>query len=478
MERLLNALEMKAVDDYTINNLGFSSQMLIERAGTAVAMEIVKRFKGGRVLCCVGKGNNGEDGKVIARCLSDIHGFSVSTLNIRNGIFRLLDKEYDIIVDCIFGTGLNRQIEGKYKEAIEKINSKNAYIVSCDIPSGLNATTGEIFGACVRANLTVAIQELKLGFYLNDGVDYTGEVVKKDIGMSVWGDDYVKRLNDNDAKSFFEERKRNVHKGSFGKAMVMGGSKQYSGSIMLSANALASLKMGCGYSTVVVPDCLFSSFCGVNPEIILTPLADDGNGFTYDQNSLKTFLNNNSIALGMGMGVTENTYNIVKFFLDNFTGTLILDADALNSISKFGVDVLQDKKCNVVLTPHIQEFSRLLNIKKELIMSDIITLSKEFASKFGIVLLVKSATSVITDGEETFVNTTGCSGMAKCGSGDVLSGLISGITARGFDVLHSVAVSSYLFGRAGELAQESLTEFVMTASNIINYLPKAIKSFG
>ena len=159
MERVLTSAQMRQADEYTINQLGVSEQTLVIRAGTAVAEVIKKRFKGGRVLVCIGCGNNGKDGEIVAKELAKTHGFSVQTVNVKNGIFKIFDKKFDIIVDCIFGTGLNRLIEGKYKTAIEKINTSGAFVVACDIPSGLSADNGLPLGCSVKANLTVAIQE-------------------------------------------------------------------------------------------------------------------------------------------------------------------------------------------------------------------------------------------------------------------------------------------------------------------------------
>ena len=257
MERILTAEQIKRADDFTIKELGVDQKTLIERAGTAVFDEIVKRFKGGRVLVCVGKGNNGEDGKVVAQKLSKIHGFYVSVLNFSLGALKFFEKKYDIIIDCLFGTGLNREVTGVYKTVIDMINNSKSYVVSCDIPSGLSADTGKPLGVAVKANLTVAIQEFKLGHFINDGPDYCGMVVAKDIGISVWEDDYVFRLNSVDVVKFFEPRKRNVNKGNFGKVLIMGGSKDFTGSALLSFNALSALKTGKGYSYLCIPESLF-----------------------------------------------------------------------------------------------------------------------------------------------------------------------------------------------------------------------------
>ncbi len=475
MERLLTAEQMRFADEYTINNLGIPHEVLIERAGLAVTEEITKRFFGGRVLVCIGKGNNGADGKVIAELLSKKHGFSVATLNADNGIFKLFDKKFDIIVDCLFGTGLNREITGKYKEAIEKINSSGAYVVSCDIASGLNADNGMVMGACVKANLTVAIQELKLGQFLNDGPDYSGEIVAKDIGISIWDDQVIHRLRAKDITKFFSPRKVNVNKGDFGKALVIGGSEEYPGSIILSYNALSSLKMGAGYSYIAVPKNLVSTVLTVCPECIVTSYDEGENNLNEKLDKLLTV---DAISVGMGMGNCEKTYKTVEYLLNNYEGKLIIDADGLNALSSFGKEVLKIKKCEVVLTPHIGEFARLLGIDKETVLSDSARLCKEFAKEYQVTVLLKSAVSIISDGEITYVNTKGNPGMAKAGSGDVLSGLMAGLFARGISGAEGATVACYILGSAGNIAKKEGHECSITASDIISCIGKAIKELS
>lgn len=474
MERILSVEQMKKADEFTINTLGISSEDLVVRAGTAVADEIYKRLKGGRVLVCIGKGNNGADGRVVAEVLSRIHGFTVATLNVSNGIFKLLDKDYDIIVDCIFGTGLNKPVEGKYKLAIEKINQSGAYVVSCDIPSGLNGNTGIPMGIAVKANLTVAIQEYKLGHFLNDGPDYCGQVVVKDIGISVWGEDYFKRLNDVDLEKFFPERKRNVNKGSFGKTCVIGGSKSYPGSAVLSLLALTALKMGNGYSNLAIPDSIFDAVSLKFPELTVTTLKSDGDKILFDQEKLSTLLKYNAISFGMGVGVTKDNYQTIKYLLENYNGKLLIDADGLNTLSTYGVGILKDKKCDVILTPHIKEFSRLISKETSEIISQTVPLAVEFAKEYDVTLVLKSSTTVITDGNEFYLNTSGCSGLAKAGSGDILSGIICGLLAGKQDAFDCAVAGCYLFGLAGEKASKNSNDFCMTATDVISALPKVI----
>ncbi len=474
MERILSVEQMRSADEYTINSLGVSESVLVERAGRAVADEIKKRFRGGRVLVCIGKGNNGSDGKIVADILNKTHGFSVTTFSISSGLFKIFDKKYDIIVDCIFGTGLNREVNGRFKTAIQKINDSNSFVVSCDIPSGLNGDSGAVMGVSIKANLTIAIQEYKLGHFLGNGPDYTGELVCKDIGISVWTDNFVKKANDTILRQFFQPRSRNVHKGCFGKACIIGGSKNYTGSVILSANALCALKMGVGYSHLAVPDTLFPLYVGKVPECTLSSFPDFISDNDYS--SINKLLSYNSIAIGMGMGINRNVYNIIKFLLNNYTGNLLIDADGINSISEYGVDVLKEKKCKVVLTPHIGEFSRLTKLNKDEILSDIISVSKCFANEYNVILVLKNAVSVITDGSDVYLNTSGCAGMAKAGSGDLLSGIAAGIIARSDDLIEATVCSCYLFGIAGERAENMQNAYTVTASDIINALPSVINA--
>ncbi len=474
MERILSVNQMRLADEYTINKLGVLETELINRAGEAVASEILKRFKGGRVLVCMGKGNNGKDGRVVADILAKKHGFSVASISVSNGIFKLFDKKFDIIVDCIFGTGLNKEVSGKYLEAINKINNSGAYVVACDIPSGLSGDTGLKLGECVRANLTVAIQEYKLGHFLNDGPDYTGQLVVKDIGISIWGEDYIKRINDDDLAKFFPKRNRNTNKGSFKKVAIAGGSKKYSGSVLLSYNALLALKTGVGYSTLVVPECLFNVQAFVNPECILTTIEDDGNSFVFDSEKLKFLLKQDVISFGMGVDVSRENYKILEYLLKNFTGRLIIDADGLNTLAKYGVHVLSDKKCEVIITPHVLEFARLKNIDKQQVIDKGVEMAKQFAKEFDVVVVLKSATSIITDGESVYLNTTGNSGLAKAGSGDVLSGIMTGLCSRDFDLIECATASCYLFGKAGDLCASKLNEYCMTATDVISYVGQVI----
>lgn len=465
---------MRDADEFTINKLGVSNEVLLDRAGHAVAEEILKRFKGGRVLICIGKGNNGKDGVVVYNILSNIHGYNVTLFDVFNDSLEVFNNKYDIIIDCIFGTGLNKNVDGKNFEIIEKINSLKCFVVSCDIPSGLNGDNGLPMGIAVKANLTVAIQDYKLGHFLNSGKDYCGEVVVKDIGISVWEDDVINKFTKNELSKFFPERKNNVHKGMFGKACVFGGSKNFPGSAIISANGLIALKMGVGYSNLAIPNCVFNAISLLNPELTINVFPDDGENIVFSKEKLNKILTYDTIAFGMGIGVTKDVYESLRYILSNFKGRLIIDADGLNVLSTYGIEILNEKSCEVCLTPHIGEFCRLTNLTKDEVIKNGISLAKKFARDYKVVLALKSCSTIITDGDNTFINCTGCSGMAKGGSGDLLSGIIAGLSTRDKEYIDCVSASCFLFGLAGEKTKKSLNDYYMSASDIIKEIPSVL----
>lgn len=476
MIRVLTANQMKESDKFTIENLGIPSEVLIERAGEALFSEITSRFKGGRVLIVVGKGNNGNDGLTLGKLLSKIHGFAVSIFDIKKPDFALFDKKYDIIVDCLFGIGLSRNVEGIYKEIVDKINATKSFIISCDIPSGLNADNGLVMNACVNANMTICIQELKTGLLLNDGIDKTGEVIVKDVGISVWEEDFANLVTAEDVAPTFCKRNRNVNKGTFGKTAIIGGSKDFVGSSLLSVNALTALKMGVGYSYLCIPESLYNVYAGKNPECIIKTIKDKDGFILFDKDFLDSILKFDSIAIGMGIGVSLDVYKTIEYLLNNYTGRLLIDADGLNTLSKFGVNVLKNKKCQVVLTPHIGEFARLIEIDKTKIIKNPIEFAKDFAKEYDLTLVLKSCTTIIADRDLVAINTTGNSSLAKGGSGDVLSGIIGGLLTRDRTVLECAYSGCYIFGLSADISVKEQNEYTVTATDVINALPKAINS--
>jgi len=494
MKNILSVKEMAAADKYTIDNFKTTSLKLMEKAAKAIADEVDKLFKNENILVVCGVGNNGGDGYAAARLLKE-RGHTVTCLKLSGEMskecktnFEKFDGEiinagdgtmkFDIIIDAIFGIGLSRDIKGDFLAAIDFINGSDAYVISIDIPSGISADSGVVLGGAVLADLTIIIGEYMLGNYLNNGIDYSKETIIANIGIKIPEDNYAVRYEDNDIKKFFPKRKRNVNKGDFGRCSLIAGSYEFSGAGIISANALASLKLGSGYSNICIPMSLVNVFSGLVPECTITLLKDKIGEIEFDKLMLKKIvLVSQTICIGMGVKCTEELYKTIEYILKNFKGSLLIDADGLNALSEFGTDILKNKNCKVILTPHIKEFSRLTGKPIEEIFKDSVNIAKEYAKEFDVTVVLKSAVTIITNGEKTAINIRGTSGMAKGGSGDVLSGVIGGLLARGLNEFDAGVCGTYVFGCAGELAAVEGNEYSMIASDIINKIPTVVKTF-
>ncbi len=470
--------QMRRFDEAAIAS-GTPSRTLMERAGEALARavkEALARTGGGDALFVCGGGNNGGDGFVAARILHKA-GEDVAVLCLAKKfspdcaavkakykgevLGRIPRRRYAVIADCLFGTGLTRPPEGESAALIAFINGSGAHVIACDLPSGLSA--GGIAGeACVRADETVTMGQRKAALLLSDGADMAGEVSVAEIGIpaaeggaEVWEDGDVARL--------FPKRPSNTHKGSYGTACLLAGSA-YSGAAFLAAGAC--LRSGAGYTKLCVPPKLYPHAVGKLPAAVLREYqALDGD-----------ILAANAIAAGMGAGVSELLYVHLTELLSTYTGTLILDADALNTLAAYGTEVLKQHACNVILTPHPKEFSRLTGQSVAAILSDPVGAAQAFAAQFGVTVLLKNNRSVITDGARTAINPTGSPALAKGGSGDVLSGLLAGTCARGVAPFEAACAASYLLGRAGEIAAQTWGEYAPDAADVIACIAGAQRS--
>lgn len=470
-------IQFRAADDRAIAT-GTSPYTLMERAGKALADAVLvamEKQKALDVLFVCGSGNNGGDGFVAAQILYN-KGIYVEVLCLATRLSplcttamaryqgdllgRIPRRRYGFIVDCIFGTGISRAPAGDEKELIDFINRSGAYVVSCDLPSGLS-DGGVAYDPCVRANETVTIGLMKNALLLSDGADVAGKVTVGDIGIQptstgaeVWGK--------NDVKKFFPKKKSNSHKGTYGSSCIFAG-EAFSGAAFLAAGAC--LKSGAGYTRLYVSEELFPSAVGKLPSCILR---------TY--HSLDNeILDADSVGIGMGMGVTDRLYAMLSQLLFVYTGTLVIDADALNTLGAYGMDILKNKSCNVVLTPHPKEFSRLCGKSVRSILRDPIPSAKELAQAYGVTVLLKGNRTVITDGDRVAINATGSPALAKGGSGDVFSGLLTGTAARGIPPFEAACTAAYVFGRAGELAAEKMGEYAPDPSDVVEYIPHALK---
>lgn len=495
MIEIFKSDSVRAFDSYTINSLKVDELQLMDNAGEAIFKHIdnnLKDYSKNTLIVC-GMGNNGGDGYCLAQKMHE-NGYNVTVLRIKNRFtssslyyfneikdkVKIVDvigmdfSEYTLIVDCIFGTGLSKKVDGEYSKAIKKINEANSFVLAVDIPSGLNAS-GLIMGTCVKANQTISLGFLKTALYLNDASDVCGEIFVYDIGIVKSFSDNIFILEDEDIKELFPKRLNNTHKGDNKKIAIVGGSKTMMGASLIAENATSALSVGAGYSTLCIPESLFQYYALKEVQSVLKLLSDISGELTYNKNELDELINTQDvIVIGMGLGVGDAKFEVIKYLLNSFKKTLLIDADGLNNLSMNDLSILLNKSCKVVLTPHIKEFSRLIQKDVSEIKENAIDLAKEFASTYGVIVVLKSAVTIITDGEKVFINTKGSPCMAKAGTGDVLSGVIGGMLLKTDDILLASASGCYLNGLSGEICAREINEYSVLTTDLVNGLKKAV----
>ena len=296
----------------------------------------------------------------------------------------------------------------------------------------------------------------------------------EEFGVSLPKDEEVLLTDREIANKLLPKRKRNSHKGSYGRAAIVAGSEEYTGAAYLAASAC--LRSGTGYTVLFTPKDILPLYALKSPEILLKP-SNKGGRYAFNEETMRELLAYDSIAYGMGMGASNEVFKGVKYLLENYKGKLVLDADGLNSLAAFAgkeLDALfSNKKCDVIVTPHGKEFSRLSKMPMEEVLGDSVQVAKNFAKRYNVNVLLKNALSVITDGEGVALNAAGNSGQAKGGSGDVLSGVIAGLCASGLSTFEGGVLGAYLVGKSAELGAVDFGEYSLTASELIAYLPKA-----
>ncbi len=494
MKYLLTNEQMRRADERAIKKLHIPSLTLMERAGRALADEGERLAPTGEALCLCGGGNNGGDGFVCARLLKE-RGRPVDVVCIAEkysadckenrerwrslGVVytEIPDKKYALVVDCLFGTGFHGSLEGEEAAlvlACNRLKKEGAKVLSADIPSGVNGNDGRVEGVAVCADVTLCIGERKIGAYLGDGIDYTGVVRRADIGIPLPEEKYPILADRSLIRSLLPTRKRNSHKGSYGRAAIVAGSEEYTGAAYLST--AACLRSGVGYTTLFVPKALLPLYALKAPEALLD-YTNEGGRYAFNEERMEKLLGYSAVAYGMGMGVSKATCEGAKWLLCNYTGSLLLDADGLNSLAAYGKEelssLLQNKKCALVITPHAKEFSRLSGLSVEEILGKSVSLATQFAEKHALTLLLKNAVTVVVGAEGVFLNGTGNSGQAKGGSGDVLSGLIAGLCAQGISMQKAALCGAYLAGKAAEIAAREVGEYALTATECIRSIGKA-----
>lgn len=492
--KIFSSKQFYEADAVTTQKQGITSVELMERAAGQIFNWLHQRMQGAQVpihIFC-GIGNNGGDGLALGRLLIN-NGYNV-TLYIANftdkrskcflvnydkvkqmtkrwPILMRSEEDFpaihqdDIIVDCLFGIGLNRAPEGWVKSLIIYLNQQKAFRLSVDIPSGLSSESPLLDPeAIIKANHTLTFQAPKLTFFLPDTGKYVPYFEVLDIGLDA---EYLfntkplaKLTYKNQARQFYKQREKYVHKGAFGHSLIVGGSYGKIGAAILATTA--TLKTGAGMVTAFIPQCGYTAMQSALPEAMVLTDEDE-----KQITSINVDFSPSSIAVGMGMGTSAEAQTGLLAFFKEVTCPIVIDADALNciAINKELQKVIPE---SAILTPHEGELKCLIGEWKN--DFDKIEKTKKYAQKHNIILVIKGAHTLIIKDNNLYINTTGNPGIATAGSGDTLSGIIAGLLAQGYEPLAASVFGVYLHGSAGNICASQEGFEATIASGIIDAL--------
>lgn len=511
MIKVLSGKQMQKIDQRAIKELEIPGILLMENAGRAVYQKVEELIdqEDKSVLVICGKGNNGGDGFVAARHLIEnsiqttvISLFRPDSLspdalinhNILQNFGEIIYLEdidiiklqglitlSDIVVDAVFGTGLNSETRGIAEEIITSINEyAEGDVIAVDIPSGICADTGKILGCAVIADYTVTFHCPKLGLLLYPGTDYCGEITVETIGIPEFLNE-EKEINtylitNHYAHITLPLRPEDGNKGTFGKVFNISGSFGMTGAAYMCS--VPSLLVGAGCSILASTRPVITSAASKASEVVYVPLEETSQGSISEKalpDALDKSMDSDVIIIGPGLSTDESTVKFAAEFIQQVTNRgdkVLLDGDALNAIA------LQENKTlplNSVITPHPKELSRLMGVCVEEILEDRLGSARQAALKWNTIVVLKGANTIIAEPNgNAFINVTGNSGLATAGSGDVLSGMIAGFTAQGVELRDAAILGVYLHGLAANIAVDSLNDYSLTAAMLMEYIPGAI----
>lgn len=505
---LLTAAQMRELDRTAIEEWQVAGLVLMENAGKATADQIEENFAElfpGPVTIVCGKGNNGGDGYVIARHLLN-RGWDVSTLVLAGkesiaGDARanldILEKsgadiEYvsdeagldevllqnqpaGLVVDALFGTGLSTDIDGLYARAIDWVNSAAEAVVAVDIPSGIDATSGQILGTAVFADLTVTFASAKVGHVIYPAVEFVGDLVVVDIGIpkTLADQQSIEHLfiNSDAARILLPARPASGHKGTFGHLLLVAGSTGKTGAAVLAAEG--GLRSGAGLATLACPAQLNPIFETKLTEVMTAPLPEvDGMVSMQAIADIEALWQDKDVlAIGPGLGTGEEVGGLVRRLVRDCPLPVVIDADGITALAGH-LDVLKSRTAPTVLTPHPGEMARLLGCSVPEIESDRIGTARRFAAEHHVILVLKGARTVVAEPDGVvFVNGSGNPSLACGGTGDVLTGVIGGLVGQGMPAVAAVLLGVYLHGRAADRLFETFGRAGVLASDILKEIP-------
>jgi hydroxyethylthiazole kinase-like uncharacterized protein yjeF len=497
--------EMKTLDHAAVEQFGLTAELLMENAGQAAYQVLAEQVgvHDRRFLVFCGTNNNGGIGLVLARkihsdggivkvfILGDVSKFKgavkfnfdiVSRLPIELKQIETLDmihvavSDFDLIVDALLGVGISRDVEGLYHDVIDLLNSSSRPVLSLDIPSGVNGDTGKIMGAAVQADYTVTFGLPKVGNILFPGYVLCGKLYVSHISFppELYTSDSLKiAIN---TSSDLPPRNISGHKGSFGDVLFIAGAANYFGAPYFAAASF--LKAGGGYSRLAAPASITPFIASKASEIVFVPQQETTSGsiaLTNKYALLKLSKKVDMVVLGPGLSLNEETQQLVQELAQEIEKPLLIDGDGITAIGK-DLSILKDRKAETILTPHLGEMSRITHKSVSEIDERKIDILQQTAKELHAIIVLKGAHSLIGDPDERiFINLTGNSGMATAGSGDVLTGTIAAMYGLGLSILEAVQKGVFMHGFAGDLAAADKGEDGITAQDILDYLPCAVK---
>ncbi|MFN2235938.1 MAG: NAD(P)H-hydrate dehydratase [Anaerolineales bacterium] len=497
--------EMRALDMRAIEEFGIAEELLMENAGQAAYFVLLKEFgikdKTFTIFC--GTGNNGGDGLVVARKIHSSGGVAkvyllgdpgkyrgaakinlgiVSRLPIEVQRYQSLDlskediTQSDLIVDAILGTGIIGDVRGQYREIIESINDSRKPVLSIDIPSGIHGDKGQVMGAAVKADYTVTFGLPKIGNMLFPGFELGGKLYVSHISFppSIYNSDSLKIAINHEQK--LPPRNINGHKGDFGEVLFIAGAASHFGAPYFSA--LSFLKAGGGYSRLAAPHAIIPSVAAKGSEIVFIPQRDTGSGSISMENKdalLSLSEKMDMVVIGPGLSLDRETQQLVRELAQAIDKPILIDGDGISALCQ-DLNIIKERQAATILTPHSGEMSRMTNVSVTEIEQHKIDILQRKARNLQAIVVLKGAHSLIgyPDGR-VFINMSGNSGMATAGSGDVLTGAIAAMFGLGLSIPEAVRKGVFFHGFAGDLAAGDKGEDGITAQDILDYLPLAVK---
>jgi hydroxyethylthiazole kinase-like uncharacterized protein yjeF len=502
---------MREADRRTTDEIGIPSLVLMENAGRQVvaAMEAMYDDLSSRrvgVLC--GRGNNGGDGFVVARTLfqrdvdvsvflmgrvADVRGDARTNLEIlgRLGltVIEIADSQAwelhasevsacTLLVDAIFGTGLNAPLSGLLETIVADVNASGIPVVAIDLPSGLSADSHEPIGDSIEAGLTVTLGAPKLPLVLPPAETHAGDIVIADIGIpkdvfETLDGPRVELLTRGSMRELITPRAPDTHKGDYGRVLIVAGSRGKTGAAHLAA--IGALRSGAGLVTVATPGCCLPTIASLAPEYMTEAIEETPDGLNPSGVDDLLEIARDVIAIGPGLGQAPGTRAFVKAIVDRATTPLVIDADGLNAFSADPDALVGREGRDVIITPHPGEMGRLLGMSADEVQASRLEIARNFAVAHHVYVVLKGhRTLIATPDEKIFINPTGNPGMATGGTGDVLTGMIAAWLAQLLDAEAACKLAVYLHGMAGDLTEADEGEVAMTSGDLVQHLGDAV----